>query len=62
MDLTIQIEIFNNVKYRQAICLRYFTSLTMLGCEGKTTTRSAIKENLILNCRKFSVSVIALIN
>ena len=52
MDLTIQIRIFNNVKYRQAFCLRFgdrsFTSLAMLGFEAKTSIFSRNKENLIL--------------
>ena len=55
MDLTIQIKIFSNVKQYQRICLnygdRFFTSLTMLGCEVKASTCSVIKENLNLYCR-----------
>ena len=51
MNLTIQRKIFNNVKHRQGIYLKYrdrfFTLLTMLGCEAKVSTRSVIKENLI---------------
>ena len=66
MYLTIQMKIFNNVKHRHAICLKFgnscFTSLTMLGSKAKASICSAIKENLILHCRTFSVFVIAVIN
>ena len=48
MDLTIQMKILNNVKYRHAICMklggRFFTSLTMLGYEAKASIYFAIKE------------------
>ena len=66
MDLTIQMKIFNNVNNLHSVCLEFrdgfFTSLTMLGCEAKASIRSAIKENLILYCRKFSAFVVAVIN
>ena len=59
IDLNIQMRIFNNIKYRHAICLklgnRLFTSLTMSGHEEKAINCSEIKENLILYCRKFMV-------
>ena len=66
MDVTIQTRIFNNVKHRHAICLkfgdRFFTSLTMLVLEARASICSTFKENLILYCRKFSAFVVAVIN
>ena len=66
MDLTIHMRIYNNVKRRHAICLklgyRFFASLTMLVLEAKANIGSAIKENLILYCRKFSAFVVTIIN
>ena len=50
MDLTVRIRIFNNLKYRDAISLKFgdrlFTSLTMLGHESKARINTATKENL----------------
>ena len=41
MDVTFQIRIFNNVKHRHAICLkfgdRFFISLIVLGLEAKAS-------------------------
>ena len=66
MDLIIQMKIFSNVKHCHAICLkfedRFFTSLTMLGCESRASICSVIKENQILYHRKFSAFVVAVIN
>ena len=66
MDLTIQIKIFENVKYRHVVYLKFgdkfFTSPTWLWCQGKTSIFSAIKETQISYCRKFSVFVVAVIN
>ena len=60
MGLTIRMRMFNNVKHFDVIYLkfrdRFFTTLTMLDLESK-----AIKENLLLYCRKFSAFVFAVI-
>ena len=66
MDLTVQMKTFDNAKHRHAICFefreRFLSSLTMLGCKAKTSLCSAIKENLISYCRKFSAFIVAVIN
>ena len=58
--------IFSNAKHCHTICLkfgdRFFTYLSMLGLEAKASICSAIKENLVLYCPKFSVFVVAAIN
>ena len=66
IDLTIQLRICNNVKYRLATYLkfrdRFFISLTMSGLEAKISSCSTIKENLFLYCFKFSAFVVTVIN
>ena len=65
MGLTIRMRIINNVKPRDVICLkfgdRFFTSLTMLGLEGKGSISSTIKENLLLYYRTFLAFVVTVI-
>ena len=41
---------------------RFFTYLTMLKLEAKASICSAIKENIILYCLKFSAFVVAAIS
>ena len=67
MDLTTQMRIFNNEEeHRHVVCLKFggriFTSLTMFGLEEKASICSAIRENLILCCRKFLAFVVTAIN
>ena len=56
-------KVLNNVKHCDPIYLnikdRLFTSLTMLGCELEGSIISAMKENLLLCCRKFSAFTVA---
>ena len=57
---------FNNVKCRHAICFRFggrfVASLAMLVPEAKASICLRIKNNLVLNCRKFSAVVVAVMN
>ena len=66
MNLTIHMRIFNDLKHRHAIFLkfgnRFFTSLVMLGLEVKASICSVIKENLFLYCSKFLVFAFAVAN
>ena len=62
MDLTIQMRISNKLEHRHVICFKFgdifFTSLIMLVLEWNTSICSAIKENPISYCRKFSAFVV----
>ena len=65
MDLGIRISIIYNAKHRNVIRLKFgvkfLTFLTKLVLEGKASTCSTTKENLLLSCRKFSAFVAAVI-
>ena len=65
MDLTVRMAVFDDLKHRHAICLkfgdRFFTSLTMLGIQAKASIRSTIEESLPIYSRKFLKFVIAVI-
>ena len=51
MTLPIQTRMFNKVKHRQTICLKFgdriFNSIAFLGLEAKASICSTIEENLI---------------
>ena len=53
MDLTIQMRIFINVK-----CHNIFYFSNHLGLKAKAISCSAVKENLVLFCRKFWAFVV----
>ena len=58
-------KIIYNVKHRYAIRMKFedkiLTFLTKLVLEAKASICSKIKENLLLNCRKFSAFVVVVI-
>ena len=59
MDLSI----WMRTKYRHAICLKfavlYLNFLIKLVFQAEVNISSAIKENLLLYCRKYSLFIIA---
>ena len=65
MDLSIRMRDFYNVKYRDAIRLKFghefLTSLTKLVLEAKASICSTVKENLLLYCHTFLAFVVAVI-
>ena len=66
MALPIRIRIIYNVKYCDAMRLKFggkvLTSLTKLVLEAKASICSTIKENLLLHDRRFSEFVVVVIN
>ena len=62
LDLNIQRRILNNLKHRQAICLKFGERcFTFLGLEANASICSVVKENPILYHRKFSTFVVAIL-
>ena len=63
MDLPIQIRIIYNVKHLHVIRLKFgdqcLTFLSKLVLEGKASISSAVKENLVLYCRRFLAFAVA---